>query len=136
MGNLTIPCAPQSDLPGLLGLAALQENRAILDFSSMKLYFCGPGDVKIEQGMPPGTETLQLETAPSGHMVLPCCEYKGGKTNNSSSLTLMTRLDNNRDQRNNSATVPPPPAAPPVLTDSMLSEKAYPAVPTADDLSL
>eukprot|EP00974_Lingulodinium_polyedra_P109772 10618673-Lingulodinium_polyedra.AAC.1 len=42
IGNLTVSSVPDSDLPGLLGLASLRENRAVLDFRTLKLYFCGP----------------------------------------------------------------------------------------------
>ena len=137
LGSLTIPSVPNSELPGLLGLAALRKNRAILDLSSMQLHFCGPGDIKIESGLPPGTETFQLEQAPSGHLVLPCCEYKGGTSNNKSSLTLMARTNGGGGQSANATnTPPPPPSAPPVLTNDMISEKIYPAVPRAADLSL
>ena len=62
--------------PACLGLAALQKDRAVLDLSSLKLHSCGPGDIKIDAGLPPGTETFQLGKAPSGHIVLPCCEYE------------------------------------------------------------
>ena len=136
MGNLTIPSVPDSDLPGLLGLAALQKNRAVLDFSSMKLHFCGPGDIKIDPGLPPGTESFQLEQAPSGHLVLPCCEYKNKKPHNTSSLTLIARTDSSSSSGSLSAAPavvpPPPPETPPVLTDTMLAERPCAAVPAAD----
>ena len=31
------------------------------------LYCVGPGDYDLEWAMPPGTDTFQLEKAPSGH---------------------------------------------------------------------
>ena len=68
-----------SDLPGLLGLVALMKNRAILDFNTLTLYFLGPGNYKLEDALPPGTDAYQCEQAPSGHLVLPCCEYARGK---------------------------------------------------------
>ena len=37
------------------------------------MYLCGPGDVEIVP--PPGTEVIQLEQAPSGHLVMPISEY-------------------------------------------------------------
>ena len=89
-GVLTIPSIPDSNLPGLLGLQSLRKNRAVLDFNTLKLYFCGPGDSSIESSLPPGTDTFQLELAPSGHLVLPCCEYgERSKTDNDYSLTLV-----------------------------------------------
>ena len=76
IGDLRVPAVSNSDLPGLLGLTALKKNRAVLDFTTLKLYFCGPNDYELEKGLPEGTDVYQLETAPSGHIVLPCCEYK------------------------------------------------------------
>ena len=70
VGHLQVPTVHNSDLPGLLGLTALRKNRAILDFNTLRLYFCGPGDYELNREMPPGTDTYQLELAPSGHIVL------------------------------------------------------------------
>ncbi len=53
VGHLTTPTVSNSDLPGLLGLAALRKNRSVLDFSTLKLYFCGPGDFDVQIGLPP-----------------------------------------------------------------------------------
>ena len=61
-----------SDLPGLLGKLALKRNRAVWDFVRHRLYFMGLGDYDQDKAMPPGTDSFQLETAPSGHSVLPC----------------------------------------------------------------
>ena len=74
---LNTPAVANSSLPGLLGLAALRKNRAILDFTTLQLHFCGPGDVYVDRHLPPGSESFQLELSPSGHIVLPCCEYEG-----------------------------------------------------------
>ena len=76
VGSVKIPAVTDSDLPGLLGLASLVKNRAILDFNTLTLYFLGPGDYKLEEALPPGTDAYQCERAPSRHLVLPCCEYK------------------------------------------------------------
>ena len=73
-GLMSMPTVGNSDLPGLLGLTALRKNRAILDFEKMQLFFCGPGDYILEQSLPSGTDSFQCEAAPSGHMVIPCCE--------------------------------------------------------------
>ena len=40
MRDLRVPAVSNSDLPGLLGLTALKKNRAVLDFTTLKLYFC------------------------------------------------------------------------------------------------
>ena len=71
--NFTSPTAPQSDLPALLGLRSLMQHNAVIDCRTRRLYLCGPGDVEITP--PPGSEVLQLEQAPSGHLVLPISAY-------------------------------------------------------------
>ncbi len=109
MGHITTPTVQGSELPGLLGLTALRKNRAVLDFQKMELYFCGPGDYDITSGLPPGTDGFQLEVAPSGHLVLPCCEYESGTVNQDHSLILVTQ------ERSHGRRVPPPPTRPPVL---------------------
>jgi len=105
MGKLVIPSVSKSELPGLLGLAALRKNRAILDFSTLELYFCGPGEYELGKAMPPGTDVFQLEVAPSGHLVLPCCNYSPGAATSSveHTLTLISKVKQ----------VPPAPNRPP-----------------------
>ena len=46
----------------------------VLDLTSNKMHLCGPGIVELS--LPSGTETYQLETAPSGHLVLPCSNFQ------------------------------------------------------------
>ena len=121
IGNLQVPAVSNSDLPGLLGLTALRNNRAVLDFNTLRLYFCGPGDYELDKEVPPGTDTYQLEFAPSGHIVLPCCEYQKASTSSQHSLTLLTKDSSPGHRSSSSSTgssspvVPPPPALPPVL---------------------
>ena len=109
------------DLPGLLGKQALKTNRAVWDFVTDTLYFMGPGDYELDRAMPPGTDKFQLETAPSGHSVLPCCEYTPTANNSESTLTLVTSSGGMSTEAANTYTsrVPPPrsppPAGPPVL---------------------
>ena len=109
MGFITTPTVQSSELPGLLGLAALRNNRAILDFQKMELYFVGPGDYDLQSCLPPGSDGFQLEVAPSGHLVLPCCEYASGTASQDHSLTLVTQ------EGRQSRGIPPPPRGPPVL---------------------
>ena len=57
--------------------------RSIVDCYNNKIYFIGPGDVKID--MPPGSTCYDLELSPSGHLMLPITEYdkrdyQGNKT--------------------------------------------------------
>eukprot|EP00974_Lingulodinium_polyedra_P064696 6250271-Lingulodinium_polyedra.AAC.1 len=67
-GKLKIPSVPNSDLAGLLCLTALRKNRTLLDFTTLRLHFFGPGDRDMERALPEGTDTFQLELAPSGHL--------------------------------------------------------------------
>ena len=88
---LEVPAVDNSDLPGLMGLSALKKNRAVLDFNSLTLYFCGKDHYDLGAALPANTDKYQLETAPSGHLVLPCCEYKTGNMSRDYSLTLMAK---------------------------------------------
>ena len=133
VGNLQVPAVSGSELPGLLGLNALRKNRAILDFTTLRLYFCGPNDYELQRALPEGSDTFQLEVAPSGHIVLPCCEYQDAKDNAQHTLTLLSRSPthsgsstrsgsssparsrNSGSPSNSNSGIPPPPMAPPVL---------------------
>ena len=89
--TLELPAVTDSDLPGLMGLSALRKNRAILDFNTLTLYFCGKDNYDLKGALPAKTDKYKLETAPSGHLVLPCCEYKAGTNSEDYSMTLMAR---------------------------------------------
>ena len=89
-GTIVIPSVQHSDLPGLLGLNTLRHNRAVLDFTTLEMHFLGPGDSKVNQSLPPGTDSFQLEIAPSGHLVLPRSEFRNPPPMDTS-LTLLTQ---------------------------------------------
>ena len=74
-GVMDTPIIRNSELPGLLGLKSLEKLRAVIDFTTGKMYLMGPGDPEFD--FPPGTECFQLERAPSGHLLLPCHRYQG-----------------------------------------------------------
>ena len=129
-----MPAVPDSDLPGLLGLTALRRNRAILDLHTMKVYFAGPGDYDLMTAMPPGTDCFQAELAPSGHMVVPCCEYGPPGQDEEHSLTLLSRppgLENGtaEPKRKRRNPIPPPP-------DSPAPEMPQPVVPQPPDTGM
>jgi len=63
-----------ADLPGLLGLRSLETDRAILDTGNKMLHYPGPGEINIQ--LPPGSISIPLEKAPSGHLVMPVDEYE------------------------------------------------------------
>ena len=67
------PVIQDSDVPALLGLKALQKRRSILDLTKKQIHFCGPGEVQIT--LPPGSRTIDLEAAPSGHLLLPVSDF-------------------------------------------------------------
>ena len=92
-GHISISSVQNSQLPGLMGLNALIKNRAVLDFRTQELYFLGPGDYDLSKAMPAGTDIFDLERAPSGHFVIPCCEYEGHdpQDHGGDTLTLLTR---------------------------------------------
>ena len=94
-----------SEITGLLGLASIRKNRGILDCNTMQLHFCGPGDYELQKALPPGSDSFQLELAPSGHLVLPCCEFDRKKpaTSDDFALSLVTRSQ----PASPSKTVPP-----------------------------
>ena len=90
-----------ADLPGLLGFRSLEADKAILDTGTRMLHFLGPGDVHIQ--LPPGSISIPLEKAPSGHLVIPINQYdqinqKGGGLKDHSLNFPATQTD-----------VPPPP---------------------------
>ena len=61
-----------------------------------------------KKDMPEGTDTFQLELAPSGHIVLPCSEFKRNSDLQRAdhTLTLITEHDHNKRDS------PPPPVQP------------------------
>ena len=94
VGTFKTPTVNDSKLPALLGLQALIAQGAILDCRKMQLHFTGPGDNKIE--LCPGSETFDLVQAPSGHLMLPCCNYDKRpaapkRDKEPSSITLLAR---------------------------------------------
>ena len=95
------------DLPGLLGLRSLEQQRAILDTGGKTLIFPGPGDVEIT--LPPGSIRVPLEKAPSGHLVMVIDEYQklvsqtGGVP---SRITHLLSGDNSREAPQSNDTPP------------------------------
>ena len=138
--ELTTPTVAGSDLPGLLGLTALRKNRAVIDFSTLRMHFCGPGDIEVGKALPPGSDTFQLEVAPSGHIVLPCCEFKAESPVSDYSLTLMAREGTDSGGAVSSGSlmaeaarpIPPPPSNPLMLPTTVRRENTPPTPPTSN----
>ena len=88
LNRYTAPVVPNSGVPGLLGLRSMMKMRSLIDTVNKKLYFLGPGDLRIEDVLPPGTESFRLEQSPSGHLLLPISNYQD-----------IARSNNDRDAR-------------------------------------
>ena len=86
----------------------------------MDLHFCGPGEYDLVKALPPGTDSFQLELAPSGHMVLPCCEFPSSKdkATRAEDYTLTLMAKHNADGSERKVNIPPAPAQPPTLFPS------------------
>ena len=87
-----------------------------LDMNTLKTYFAGPGDYDLMRGLPPGTDCFQCELAPSGHLVIPCCEFGPKEPTGGNALTLITRppgLEVGGGHKRSRVVPPPPNTAPP-----------------------
>ena len=85
-GTYTGTGVPNSDIPALLALGPLQKMSAIILTGTQQLIL--PGDGGVEIRVSPGSQVLELEPSPSGHLLLPCSEFdklaKAGQRNTSS----------------------------------------------------
>ena len=75
-GTYQTPIVGKSMLPALLGLNPMREQRGIIDTYTLRFYMPGPGDYNLEAALPPGTDCIQCELSPSGHMIMPCCDWE------------------------------------------------------------
>ena len=66
-----------ADLPAILGFNSMQEKDAVIILRRGKeqMVIPGPGGYKIERS--PGTITLPVAAAPSGHLVIPSDHFAG-----------------------------------------------------------
>ena len=81
------------DLPALLGLETLTRLGAIICCSTRRLIIPGKGGYKLQ--LSPGSRVHQTETAPTGHMMLPCSCWNSkdggaGTQKNASAISLIT----------------------------------------------
>ena len=72
-GHYIAPFIPDSEVPALLGLRALMENRALIDVTGKRMIWCGAGGFELK--LSPGSKVFNLEVAPSGHLLLPATEW-------------------------------------------------------------
>ncbi len=73
----------EGELPALLGLDSLRKHHAIICTETNRMMLPGPGGYKI--ALSPGSRILKLHPAPTGHLMLPCCEWKKNENNSTSS---------------------------------------------------
>ena len=91
-GTFDTPTVPQSTLPALLGLTAARHARMIIDTISNEVYMVGPGEYNLMTAMPPGTQRIQCETAPSGHLMIPCADFSAAAPRRTGGLQLDREL--------------------------------------------
>ena len=75
-GKLAVYKAPMIDnsqVPALLGLTTMTEQRVLLDLLHNRYITVGPGGYKVE--LSPGSAVLDLERAPTGHLMLAASEW-------------------------------------------------------------
>ena len=73
--SIKTPVVPNSHLPLLIGLNAMENQRTILDLVNGTMWMCGPGDIDMEKAVPPGSQKLTLMKSSSGHLVLPVDQF-------------------------------------------------------------
>ena len=88
LSTFTTNVVAKSELPGLLGLKSLTASQALIDVFNKRMYYIGPGGYKIT--LSPGSRTLKLEQAASGHLLLPCTEYGNSSSSTSSGTVAPT----------------------------------------------
>jgi hypothetical protein len=87
-GTFSAPMVRDSDLPALWGLASMSSIGALIDTRNRRLFLPGPGGYKIV--LSPGSVTHNLEQTMTGHLLLPCTDWRKAKASQSSELTLLS----------------------------------------------
>ena len=133
-GNFDAPCIADSDIPGLLGLRSLEENRSLLDTVNSKLYFLGPGDYDLMSMLPPGTECFSLQKSISGHLILPMTHYEELDEVKKTTKGFVDEVPRtlHADEVATAAPVEPPPGLPPPPAGAAAA--ARPPSPTTNEL--
>ena len=73
-GTFKAPVIPRSKLPALLGLQSLTRQRVLIDVFNKQLICVGQGGYKLQ--LSPGSKTYKLYAAKTGHLMLPCQNWK------------------------------------------------------------
>jgi hypothetical protein len=65
---------PDSEVPSLLGLNSMTNQRVVLDLVHNKYISLGPGN--LEMRLPPGSKVLDMKRAVTGHLMLEASEWQ------------------------------------------------------------
>ena len=76
-GVYNSPEIPASDVPGIWGLRGMQKRRVLVDTGSNTVII--PGSEGFEVMLSPGSQVLRCVMSRSGHMLIPCTNYKDAK---------------------------------------------------------
>jgi hypothetical protein len=71
------PIVPNSEIPALLGLELIDAHSMVIDSRNNRLIIPGAGGYRME--LSPGSVSLKLHRAMSGHLMLPCTAWKTAK---------------------------------------------------------
>ena len=82
------PVIPDSEFPALWGLKSLKSKRAVIDVPNLKLYLMGLGDYRVVPC--PGTMVIDMETANTGHLMVPITEYGSATASDSNAQKHFT----------------------------------------------
>ena len=77
-GTCTGPVLGNSEIPALLGLRSMEEKHGILDLRPHERCLWTAekfDDLKITARPGSNIQRFQLETTPSGHLLLPCSDF-------------------------------------------------------------
>ena len=71
---------PNSEVPALLGLSAMEKSKAILDLRHGKLHMWTANnlddiEITVKKGREHNVVQLPMVKAPSGHLILKCTDY-------------------------------------------------------------
>ena len=72
-GEFIAPIIDGSEIPGILGLRRMEQQKAIIDTHGQKYIVPGPGGVEMK--LSPGSKMYSLKKAMSGHLMLPITSY-------------------------------------------------------------
>ena len=73
LASYRAPMIDESPVPALLGLTSMTDHRVILDLINNKYIMIGPGGYELK--LSPGSNVLDMERAPTGHLMLPASEW-------------------------------------------------------------